>query len=111
MLQKMRFDSKEKQKKKKRLLMAVAMPKLAVATPETFGRACCTLRLSLRKILKVVCGVHCSSERNLSTFCFVHTKLRNRLLSASVKKLVFLKFDANKFIDGIEVDDFICYDK
>uniref|UniRef100_A0A915IY85 HAT C-terminal dimerisation domain-containing protein n=1 Tax=Romanomermis culicivorax TaxID=13658 RepID=A0A915IY85_ROMCU len=43
-----------------------------------------------------------SPERNCATFGFVHTKLHNRLLSASVEKLVFLKFKAKIFFDGAE---------
>ena len=37
-----------------------------------------------------------SSERNFSTFGFIHSKLRNLLSSETVRKLVFVKTNANK---------------
>jgi len=37
-----------------------------------------------------------ASERNFSTFSFIHTKLRNRLLIDKVQKLVFIKGNSSK---------------
>ena len=37
-----------------------------------------------------------SSERNFSTFGFIHSKLRNLLSSETVRKLVFVKTNANE---------------
>jgi hypothetical protein len=37
-----------------------------------------------------------ASERNFSTFSFIHTKLRNRLLTDKVQKLVFIKGNSSK---------------
>jgi hypothetical protein len=48
-----------------------------------------------------------ASERNFSTFGFIHSKLRNSLSSQSVEKLVFIKTNLNTFYEdpvGLEMD-------
>lgn len=47
-----------------------------------------------------------SSERNFSTFGFVHSKLRNQLEEDTVKKLVFVKTNVNQ-LNSLPCDE-IC---
>jgi hAT family C-terminal dimerisation region len=46
-----------------------------------------------------------SSERNFSTFGFVHSKLRNSLGPEKVKKLVYIKTNSRAFSDSIAVEE------
>mgnify|MGYP002804591960 CR=1 FL=1 len=41
-----------------------------------------------------------ASERNFSTFGFIHSKLRNRLSPEKVKKLVYIKTNSVQMADG-----------
>ncbi len=45
-----------------------------------------------------------ASERNFSTFSFIHTKLRNRLSSEKVEKLVFVFANSKMLRDCEDVD-------
>jgi hypothetical protein len=45
-----------------------------------------------------------SSERNFSTFGFVHSKLRNSLSQESVEKLVFIKTNHRALTDGTNLE-------
>lgn len=49
-----------------------------------------------------------TSERNFSTFGFVHSKLRNQLSTETVKKLVFVKSNVNQ-LDGTLTS--LCFDE
>lgn len=42
-----------------------------------------------------------ASERNFSTFGFIHSKLCNRLSPEKVKKLVYIKTNAVQMADGL----------
>jgi hAT family C-terminal dimerisation region len=47
-----------------------------------------------------------ASERNFSVYGFIHSKLRNKLDSKTVDKLVYLKANATQFTDGIPINPF-----
>jgi hypothetical protein len=55
-----------------------------------------TLHVLARQILSLV-ALSAKSERNFSTFGFIHTKRRNCLSEASVKKLVYVKTNNLQF--------------
>ena len=67
----------------------------------------------LQKIAKKVFSMavsSTSSERNFSTFGFVHSKLRNQLAPETVKKLVFVKTNIHE-LDGSTATSFIGEDE
>jgi hypothetical protein len=42
-----------------------------------------------------------ASERKFSTFCFIHSKLRNSLAAEKVQKLVFIKTNYPSFAENL----------
>lgn len=62
----------------------------------------------LQKVALQVFAMPCSSaasERNFSTFGFIHTKLRNRLSAEKVEKLVYIKTNALQLNDELRYSE------
>ena len=58
----------------------------------------------LQKVALRVFSMACSSaasERNFSTFGFIHSKMRNRLTEESVRKLVYIKTNSLQLSDQL----------
>jgi hypothetical protein len=58
----------------------------------------------LAKTLFCLVPSSAASERNFSTFSFIHNKLRNRLKSDKVEKLVYV-FDNSKSLSSKDAND------
>jgi len=70
----------------------------------TNGQKWPTLQAIALKVLSLVTPT-AASERNFSTFGFVHSKLRNWLSTERIKKLVFIKTNAVQFSNSLTFEN------
>ena len=62
------------------------------------GDSYLSLQPLAKQVFSMMASSAASSERNFSTFGFVHSKLRNCLSDESVQKLVYIKTNNTQFI-------------